>query len=109
MKAPLRALAATAAMLLAGALGGCASTPPSAAIVWTGGDPAHLAADQTACQHESDGVDVNQATSYSDPRYGATNAMAAAINRDAPLTDQHASVKAAAFDACMTDKGWKAQ
>jgi hypothetical protein len=91
------------------ALAGCASEAPPPPLSWTGGDPAHLAADKAACAHESAGVDINEATGYSDPRYGTTSAMAAAINRDAPLSDQHAAVRAAAFAACMTDKGWKAE
>jgi hypothetical protein len=98
---------ATAAMTAG--LTGCASTPAPAAIVWTGGNAAHLAADKTACQTEADGVDINSATGYSDPRYGTTAAMAAAINRDAPLTDQAGAIKRAAFAACMSDKGWKVQ
>ncbi len=68
-----------------------------------------MAADKASCQKESVDVDINQATGYSDPRYGTTIAMAAAINRDAPLTDQRAAIHAAAFAACMTDKGWKSQ
>ena len=93
--------------LACGALAACASAPPPAApLAWTGGDPTRLAADQAVCQKDSEGVDINQATGYSDPRYGATSAMAAAINRDSPLTDQRAAVRAAAFAACMTDKGW---
>ena len=91
------------------ALTGCASAPPPAPIVWIGGDPGHLAADRAACRKDSEGVDINEAANYSDPRYGATTAMAAAINRDAPLTDQRVAVRAAAFAACMTDKGWTAQ
>ncbi len=98
------ALAAAAA-----SLSGCASKPAPEAIVWTGGDPAHLAGDKTACQTEADGVDINSASGYSDPRYGTTAAMAAAINRDAPLTDQAGAIKRAAFAACMSDKGWKVQ
>jgi uncharacterized lipoprotein len=98
----------SAGLLAAAALAGCASTP-SDAIAWTGGDPARLAADKAACANDSSGVDINAASGYSDPTYGTTAAMAAAINRDAPLTDQHAAVKRAAFAACMTGKGWKAE
>ena len=100
---------AWAMSLAALALAGCASAPPPPPLTWTGGDPAHLAADQAACQKDSAGVDINDANGYSDPRYGPTSAMAAAIDRDSPLTDQRAAVRTAAFDACMTDKGWKAQ
>jgi hypothetical protein len=91
-------------------LAGCASAPPPPPpIVWIGGDPAHLVADQTACEKDSLNVDYNSAAGYSDPRYGPTNAMAAQINKDAPLADQHAAIRRAAMAACMTDKGWKPQ
>lgn len=97
--------------LLAGSLAvltGCASAPPPAPqISWSGKPPSTLAADEAACKTDSAGVDVNEAEGYSDPRYGATSAMAAALNRDAPLDNQHAAVRGAAFAACMTDKGWK--
>ncbi len=98
-----------AALAAVSLLGGCAAAPPPPEIVWRGGDAAHLAADKAACQKESVNIDYNSPAAYSDPRYGATSAMAAQINRDAPLTDQHAAVRAAARAACMSDKGWKPQ
>ena len=98
-----------AASLAMSLLAGCASTPPPPPIVWIGGDPAHLAADKAACEKESANVDYSSAAGFSDPRYGPGNAMAAQINRDAPLGDQHAAIRAAAMAACMTGKGWKAQ
>ena len=99
-------LAIAGAVLVAG----CASQEPQTQeIVWTGGDPAHLAADKAACEKDSLNNDYNSAAGYSDPRYGPTNAMAAQVNRDAPLTNQHAAIRAAATAACMTDKGWKPQ
>jgi len=97
-------------ILGASLLAGCAGAPPPPPeIVWIGGDAAHLTADKDACQKESINVDYNSAAGYSDPRYGPTSAMAAQINRDRPLSDQHAAVRAAAMAACMTDKGWKPQ
>jgi len=105
----LGAMTSVGAVLLAAtALTACASNAPTP-ITWGGGDPTRLAADEAACHTESEGVDINAASGYSDPTYGTTAAMAAAINRDAPLTDQHAAVKQAAFAACMTGKGWKAE
>ena len=96
------------ALAALGLLAACASAAPKAAPVrWVGGDPAHLSADQAACQREADELDPNQANGYSDPRYGVTSAMANAIGRDNPLTDQHKAVRLAAFDTCMGDKGWK--
>ena len=90
------------------ALAGCASAPPQPPISWSGRDPARLAADKANCRKDSAGIDINAAEGYSDPRYGTTSAMAAALNRDSPLTDQRAAMGAAAFAACMADKGWKA-
>ena len=102
---PLGALfAAIGALAL---LAGCATAPKSAPVRWIGGDPAHLVADQAVCQREADELDTNQAAGFSDPRYGVTSAMANAIGRDNPLTDQHKAVRLAAFDTCMSDKGWK--
>jgi len=100
-----------AGLVGASLLAGCASRePPPPPIVWVGGgDAVRLAADTAACQKESINVDYNSAAGYSDPRYGPTNAMAAQINRDAPLRDQHAAIRAAAMAACMTGKGWKPQ
>ena len=97
------------AILAASVLAGCASEPPPPEIVWIGGDPTHLASDKAACEKESMNNDFNSAAGYSDPRYGPTNAMAAQINRDAPLANQHAAIRAAGMAACMSDKGWKPQ
>jgi hypothetical protein len=102
-----RAIWFVPALAAAALLAGCATAPTAAPVRWVGGDPAHLAADQAACQHEADDLDPNQAAGYSDPRYGVTSAMANAIGRDNPLTDQHKAVRVAAFDTCMNDKGWK--
>ena len=106
------ALALAAVMAGGGAaLGACASDDgPKDNLMtandWVGGDPAHLAADKTACRDESASVDPNQAAGYSDPRYGMTSAMGAAIQRDNPLTDTRPQQRQAAFAACMSDKGW---
>lgn len=96
---------AGALAICAVALGGCASTTATT-DEWAGGDPAHLAADKAACHSESAGVDVNVVGGYSDPRYGMTSAMAAAVAKDNPLTNTRPQMKAAAFAACMADKGW---
>ena len=99
----LRICALAAVTLVAG----CATAPKSAPVRWVGGDPAHLSADLAACQRESENMDPNQAAGFSDPRYGVTSAMANAVGRDNPLTDQRKAVRMAAFDTCMNDKGWK--
>jgi hypothetical protein len=95
-----------AALILLGALTACASTPKTAAIVWSGGDPKQLAADEAGCHQESASVDVQDPNVYSDPRYGVTSAMAEAIAKDNPLADRTAIVREAAFESCMNDKGW---
>jgi hypothetical protein len=87
------------------ALAGCATTKPQDA--WTGGDPVRLSADEAACRQESAAIDPNAIAGYSDPRYGMTSAMAAAIAKDNPLADTGPQAHAAAFAACMNDKGWR--
>lgn len=106
-----RSLAASAAILVAAIVASVANAgdfkPP--VEVWTGGDPAKLAVDKASCQKEAADLDVNQASNYSDPRYGVTAAMAAAVGRDNPLSDQGPAIRRAAFEICMNDKGWKSQ
>jgi hypothetical protein len=87
-------------------LAGCLSNRKAPPEVWTGGNPAHLAQDKAACHTEADALDVAQPSTYSDPRYGLTSAMAEAVARDNPLADRGAIVRQAAYDACMSDKGW---
>jgi|SRR5580658_3232548 hypothetical protein len=95
-------------MILLGALAvaGCAGNGKPAPEVWTGGDQAHLAADRAECHAEADKLDVSQPSTYSDPRYGVTSAMAEAVAKDNPLADRGAIVRQAAYDTCMGDKGW---
>jgi hypothetical protein len=92
--------------LAATALGACASEPQGQ-DAWVGSDPGHLKADAAACHQESAMVDANAIGGYSDPRYGMSSAMAAAVAKDDPLTDTSRQAHAAAFAACMTDKGWR--
>jgi hypothetical protein len=93
--------------LCAAVLGGCASTPKETEPDWVGGgDTAHLMADKAACRQDSASVDPNSVTGYSDPRYGVTSAMSAAVAKSDPLADHSAQAREAAFAACMSDKGW---
>jgi hypothetical protein len=95
-------------MIAALALGGCASTSAKpAAETWVGGDATHLSADKAECRKEAAELDVNEPANYSDPRYGVTSAMAAAIAEDNPLVNTRPQIKAAAFTTCMNDKGWR--
>jgi hypothetical protein len=102
-------ISARAGMILAAALwlGGCASAHKTAPEAWSGGDPAHLAADQAACRVEAANLDVNVASNYSDPRYGVTSAMAEAVAQDNPMANRGAIVRQAAYQICMNDKGWR--
>jgi hypothetical protein len=109
------AKAAHAAIFLAAALAAvalCADADAGADDTvfkgpWVGGDQDKLAADKAECRKEAAEIDVNQAAGYSDPRYGMISAMGAAIAEDNPLSSNRAQVKAAAFVACMNDKGWR--
>ena len=100
------AVTGAGALTLALALAGCASTPKEDGG-WIGGDAAHLNDDLAACHREVANLDVNQVSGYSDPRYGMTSAMAAAIAKDNPMTDTRPQIRAAAFTTCMNDKGWR--
>lgn len=95
-----------AVLTSAAALSACATTSKPADD-WVGGDPTHLAADQAACRQDSAGVDPNSVSGYSDPRYGVTSAMAAAVANNDPLVDTSPQAHAAAFATCMSDKGWR--
>ena len=94
-----------AVALSGAALCGCASTPKDTEA-WVGGDAAHLASDSASCRQESASIDPNSVAGYSDPRYGVTSAMSAAVARSDPLVDHQSQSRAAAFAACMGDKGW---
>ena len=70
-------------------------------------DPQRLEADMRTCQVTAKSSQGTQADSFSDPRYGAVNAMADALGRDSV---NEASVKlrqSARFELCMQSRGWK--
>ena len=96
-------LAAAAALALAGCAGDTAPAPEPA--TWTGGDPAHLAADKAACHKETEDVGLG-ANGYSDSRYGVTSALAEAVDRDDPYRNHRGDARVAALITCMSDKGW---
>jgi outer membrane murein-binding lipoprotein Lpp len=95
-----------AVALCAATLAGCASSPKETEPAWVGGDPAHLTADSAACRQDSANIDPNSVSGYSDPRYGVTSAMSAAVAKSDPLGDHRPQAREAAFAACMGDKGW---
>jgi hypothetical protein len=88
-------------------LAACNTTPKPDTELWSGGDPARLAADKAQCHAEAGQLDVNNPATYSDPRYGVTSAMAEAVAKDNPLADRGAIVRRAAYETCMSDKGWR--
>lgn len=99
-----------ALVCLALGLAGCASPPPPPpAVSWTGGDPSRLAADEKACHDAAAATDINQADTYSDPSLGMANALASKVDEYDPLANHKAENRAAAFESCMTDKGWREQ
>ena len=110
MSSATRPLAIAAAGLMFLSLGACASDSASSPeTVWIGGEPARLAADKAECGKVASSLDPNVSANYSDPRYGVTSAMAAAVGRDNPLDNRTQVVRDATIATCMTSKGWKAQ
>ena len=99
-----------AAALAASALSACAGDAPTTPEIktWTGGDAAHLSADQAACHKETDSLDAGQANAYSDPSYGVASALIEGLDRGDPMRDHRSDARAAAFITCMTNKGWRA-
>lgn len=97
------ALAALAVSAL-GLIGGCAGGPRDGA--WTGGDPAALAGDMARCRSEAAGLGLNDAESYSDPRYGAAQAMASRLERESPQ-GMAKLVRRVAMERCMGLSGWR--
>jgi hypothetical protein len=78
-----------------------------ASTVTAPNDPQKLQADMRRCQVTAKSSQGTQADSFSDPRYGAVNAMADALGRD---SINEASVKlrqSARFELCMQSLGWK--
>ncbi len=95
-------------VVLCAALSACASTPaPSRDPVWLARTDANLAADLAACTRESNNVDLNSITSYSDGRYGPAAAMARQVQDGDVNGITMKDVYAAVRDSCMTSKGWK--
>ena len=78
-----------------------------ASTVTVRNDPQKLESDMRTCQVTAKSSQGTQADSFSDPRYGAVNAMADAVGRD---SINEASVKlrqSARFELCMQSLGWK--
>lgn len=100
--APFR-IAATATSLLL--LCACATTDTS--TKWQPRTDADLAADLAVCEKDAREVDMQSPSGYSDGRYGATAALAGAIDRKDMRAGGAERVYQAVLHICMTRKGWK--
>ncbi len=70
-------------------------------------DPQKLEADRRTCQVTAKSSQGTQADSFSDPRYGAVNAMANALGRDSIDESSVKLRQSARFELCMQSLGWK--
>ena len=70
-------------------------------------DPQKLEIDMRTCQVTAKSSQGTQADSFSDPRYGAVNAMADALGRDSINETSVKLRQSARFELCMQSLGWK--
>jgi len=70
-------------------------------------DPKKLESDMRTCQVTAKSSQGTQADSFSDPRYGAVNAMANALGRDSIDETSVKLRQSARFELCMQSLGWK--
>lgn len=70
-------------------------------------DPRKLEVDLRTCQVTAKSSQGTQADSFSDPRYGAVNAMADALGRDSINETSVKLRQSARFELCMQSRGWK--
>lgn len=70
-------------------------------------DPRKLEVDLRTCQVTAKSSQGTQADSFSDPRYGAVNAMADALGRDSINETSVKLRQSARFELCMQSLGWK--
>ena len=78
-----------------------------ASTVTVQNDPQKLEADMRTCQVTAKSSQGTQADSFSDPRYGAVNAMADAVGRDSINETSVKLRQSARFELCMQSLGWK--
>jgi len=78
-----------------------------ASTVTVRNDPQKLEADMRTCQVTAKSSKGTQADSFSDPRYGAVNAMADALGRDSINETSVKLRQSARFELCMQSLGWK--
>lgn len=70
-------------------------------------DTQQMASDAQACEVTAKSSQGAQADSFSDPRYGAVNAMADALRRDSINEAPVKLRQSARFELCMQSRGWK--
>lgn len=70
-------------------------------------DPRKLEIDRRVCQLTAKSSQGTQADSFSDPRYGAVNAMADALGRDSINETSVKLRQSARFELCMRSLGWR--
>jgi len=70
-------------------------------------DPQKREADMRTCLVKAKSSQGTQADSFSDPRYGAVNAMANALGRDSIDETSVKLRQSARFELCMQSLGWK--
>ena len=107
-----RARALIGLCLLVG-LSACASQADQAGLAWVPGPAApsmaapmvaDLRSDLALCQKTAQSSQGRQVDSYSDPRYGAVNAMTAALARN-----EMGNGARARLELCMLGRGWVSQ
>ena len=105
-------LAPLALMGLIISLPGCASGPASDSRAWVAGPTTRptaalsLERDVQDCNRLARSAKGEQEDSYSDPRYGAVNAMTAALDKTDLGTASRKAGERARFELCMTGKDW---
>ena len=65
-----------------------------------------LKSDLAACQKTAQSSQGQQVDSYSDPRYGAVNAMTAALARNEMGNDAQQNGQRARMALCLLGRGW---
>jgi hypothetical protein len=66
-----------------------------------------LEVDVGQCRDIAKSAQSRQSDSYSDPRYGAVNAMTAALDRDDMGNSARKAGDRARFELCMAGRGWQ--
>ena len=96
-------------------LSACASQADQAGLAWVPGPAgpsiaapmaADLRSDLALCQKTAQSAQGRQVDSYSDPRYGAVNAMTAALVRSEMGNDARRNGARARLELCMLGRGW---